>query len=463
MLTFKHIYLQLIFNWKKSLILGVFTLVFISAIGWYACWDPIKTNSDKTTELIVDWYKFFLEADRYSEGYRSPNSARSFGFIGLAALESARPAFEGELNTTANIIPGYQALKFEGHEPFIVQAALNACYRRMFSKFYLTAPTEVYNHSETLFAKWDQYLLKHHSKSQIEGSKKFGDSVAISIFEYSSHDSFGHQSYLHIYDKQYSNLTGPGQWQVSEEFPMPPLLPFWGKVRPFIINLNEFLAKPLPEYSTLAGSEYYTEALEVLTISSPLSFENKWIAEFWSDDHPGLTFTPSSRWISIANQVICKELPPLEKTLETYLKLGIGLNDAAIACWNSKYYYNLERPETYIHKVFNKNWQPLFHTPNFPSYPSGHSIFGASACEVLTSLYGGNYEMVDHSHEGRDEFMGKPRKFHSFYEMAFENAYSRIALGVHYRMDCEEGLRLGFLVGKKASALQIFKQDFSSL
>lgn len=450
-------------NWRSSIILGVSLVLFLSAIAWHACLDPNKSYSDKTTELIVDWYHFFLEADRFSEGYRGPNSARAFGFIGLAGIESARPAFAGDLNPVDIFLPGYQSIHFNEKEPFVLQAALNACYRKMYSKFYLTAPPDVYKHSEALFLKWENYLLKHYTKSQIENSKLYGDSIANSIYAFSSSDSIGHQAYLHIYDKQFVSSKEEGKWKISEEIPMPPLLPYWGKARPFVINLKDFIAKPLPEYSTLAGSEYYTEALEVLTISSPLSFENKWIAEFWSDDHPGLTFTPSSRWISIANQVICKELPSIEKTLETYLKLGIALYDASISCWNSKYIYNMERPEAYIHKVFNKDWQPLFHTPPFPSYPSGHSTFGAAASEVLTSMFGGNYSMIDNSHKGRDEFMGTPRKFHSFYEMAFENAFSRIPLGVHFRMDCEEGLRLGFLVGKKVSALQIFKQDYSSL
>ncbi|HEX5624859.1 MAG TPA: vanadium-dependent haloperoxidase, partial [Saprospiraceae bacterium] len=255
--------------------------------------------------------------------------------------------------------------------------------------------------------------------------------------------------------------TGEGLWKLAEDFPMPPLLPNWGQVRPFIVNPQEYIAKPLPEYSQLPSSLFYTEALEILTLSSPLSFENKWIAEFWSDDHPGLTFSPSSRWISISKQVIDKENPPVHKTLETYLKVSLAIADASIVCWKSKYIYNLERPEAYIHKVFNRDWQPLFHSPPFPSYPSGHSIFGAAAAEVLTQMYGEHYEMRDNSHRGRTEFLGQPRDFHSFHEMAFENAFSRIYLGVHFRMDCEEGIRLGFQIGKQIAALDLKGPDFS--
>jgi hypothetical protein len=44
-----------------------------------------------------------------------------------------------------------------------------------------------------------------------------------------------------------------------------------------------------------------------------------------------------------------------------------------------------------------------------------------------------------------------PRSFKSFNEMSKENAYSRIPLGVHYRMDCEEGFRIGKIVGQKTN------------
>ena len=39
--------------------------------------------------------------------------------------------------------------------------------------------------------------------------------------------------------------------------------------------------------------------------------------------------------------------------------------------------------------------------------------------------------------------------------MARENALSRIIIGVHWRMDMDEGLRLGELIGKEVSELQI--------
>jgi hypothetical protein len=59
------------------------------------------------------------------------------------------------------------------------------------------------------------------------------------------------------------------------------------------------------------------------------------------------------------------------------------------------------------------------------------------------------YGMTDYCHQGRAEFNGTPRTFGSFFEMAQENAWSRVPLGVHWRMDCEEGVRFGTEIAQK--------------
>jgi hypothetical protein len=80
---------------------------------------------------------------------------------------------------------------------------------------------------------------------------------------------------------------------------------------------------------------------------------------------------------------------------------------------------------------------------------------GAAAAEVLTDIYGQSYKLTDRSHTGRKEFKGDPRSFSSFSEMSRENAFSRLALGVHIRADCEEGLRLGSLIGRNIAELPV--------
>ena len=69
-------------------------------------------------------------------------------------------------------------------------------------------------------------------------------------------------------------------------------------------------------------------------------------------------------------------------------------------------------------------------TPNFPSYTSGHSTFSGAAAAVLGYIFPQNKAQVD--------------------AMALEASNSRIYGGIHYRFDCEVGLKCGTAIGSFA-------------
>jgi hypothetical protein len=341
---------------------------------------------------------------------------------------------------------------------FNLPVALHSAYHTMLTHFFITSPQTIKVRQHELKSKWDTELSSIVSPEIFQQSASYGIAVAEAIYAWSATDSLGNEANLHNYDRGYKPPMGAGKWVSSVYFPMPALLPYWGEVRTFVIDADEFVARPLPPYSNDQGEFYYKQALEVLTLSKPLSVENQWIADFWNDDRPGITFSPAGHWLAITNQVIELESPPIEKALETYLKIGIALSDATVACWKSKYLYNVERPESFIQNNIDKEWRPYSPTPPFPSYPSGHSMLGAAVADVLASLYGSDYKLMDCSHKGLPAFSTKPRAFNSFEEMSRENALSRMLMGVHYRMDCEEGLRLGELIGQRVADLKLENQ-----
>jgi hypothetical protein len=239
--------------------------------------------------------------------------------------------------------------------------------------------------------------------------------------------------------------------------------PYYGKARTFAITDADKLCPAPHPYSEAKNSNFYAQALEVYAQSGPtITYEGRWIGQYWSDDLLNLTFSPGPRWLAVANQVYVLENSSLETAIYGNVKVGMTLSDAAVACWHSKFYYNVERPASYIQRVIDPSFvPPLDHpltgeigiTPSFPAYPSGHSTMGAAAAEVLSDIFGYDYAMTDRCHDNRSEFIGTPRAFNSFYEMAEENAWSRVPLGVHYRMDCEHGVNLGLRVGRKVNDL----------
>lgn len=412
-------------------------------------------------QVAIEWNKLYLLADRYAPGYRPGPAPRALAYMGLAAYEavvSAMPDYnsiEGLYRSEGLDIPNIANAGAAYHWPTVV----NASYGYLMRRFFPHVSPDIRFRFNSLETQFDLEALNEVPRDVFERSKAYGQSVAEAVYNWSATDEYGHEAFRDSRPASYNPPQGPGMWQPTFPDFAGGLFPYWGHVRTFAIREEDKLSLPPVPYSEELDSEFRRQAMEVYNKNTPtLTYEDQWIAEFWSDDVEELTFSPPGRFISIANQVLELEDADLELALYTYLKVGFALNDAGVACWYSKYHYNVERPVSYIRRLVDLGWEPhLWFSPSFPAYPSGHATFGAAACEVLSDIFGEDYAMVDRSHEGRIEFLGIPRTFRSFREMAEENGYSRIPLGVHFRMDSEEGVRHGYAIGQRVDELPIRK------
>ena len=415
-------------------------------------------QDSKLKEVVLAWNKLYLDLDRHTEAYYPPISARSFGYISLAAFE-ALSTVEMKANNLDVLLKGLVIPECDKDGKLDAAVVLNSAYASSFRLFFSTTPQEYLNKINELEDKLFMNNSSELKQDIILNSRKFGDSVSKAVYLWSSEDRVGHEAFNSVFDSNYTLSGRRDPWSFATNSTRKSVLPNWGKVRSFLVTINDVPVKPPVPYSEDPGSRMYKEALALYSMSRPLSHDNEWIAEFWSDDHRGITFSPPARWVSIVNQIAIKSEIAASKLTELYLALGIALCDASIICWEAKYKFDRERPQAYINRVIDKNWKPLHENPNFPSYPSGHAIFGAASSIILAKYFGENYQFTDNSHIDRKEFNGKPRSFNSFREMAIENAFSRNAMGVHTKNDCEEGLRLGFEIGRRIIKLQFTNDE----
>jgi membrane-associated phospholipid phosphatase len=105
--------------------------------------------------------------------------------------------------------------------------------------------------------------------------------------------------------------------------------------------------------------------------------------------------------------------------------VGTALMDAGVCCWDVKYYYFYPRPYQ-----IDASIKTVVGLPNFPAYTSGHSTFSAAAATVLGYIF--------------------PEESVSLEAKAKEASESRVYGGIHYRFDCEVGLRCGKNIGSYA-------------
>lgn len=424
----------------------------------------LPETSDFSNEVALEWMNFYLEIERFTPGYRPPVSARTLGYVGLTAYESVVNGMP-DYNSFSGYYFGLSTPQTEPGVEYHWPTCLHAAYSKSFLYFFPTAPAAQQQKMFLLMQKYNDKFTAEVPFEVYNRSKAYGEAVADAVFDWSKTDAVGHEAYLHNTDANYIPPSGTGLWQPTYPDYSLALLPHWGEARTFAANHDDIVPPPIP-YSENQNSELYIQAKEVMIkvnnikAGNPDYPDDEWIANFWSDDCPTKTFTPAARWIAIANQVIDQKNLNLEVTVYAFAKIGMGLNDAGVRCWNEKYRFNILRPIDYIRNVLgSSDWNTImcpssgnYYTPNFPAYPSGHATFGAASAEVMSEVFG-NYSMTDRCHEGRVDFIGTPRSFNNFFEMAEENAYSRLPIGVHFRMDAEEGVNLGFKIGKKINNL----------
>jgi membrane-associated phospholipid phosphatase len=102
--------------------------------------------------------------------------------------------------------------------------------------------------------------------------------------------------------------------------------------------------------------------------------------------------------------------------------LSMALHDAAVGCWDTKYFYFNPRPSQ-----MDPELKTVIGLPNFPSYTSGHSTFSGTAAEVLSYLFPADASFFDAQKE--------------------EASISRLYGGIHYRSDLEMGKAHGKRIG----------------
>ncbi len=451
---------------------------------------PLPSAHDYDYKVYWEWNETFLQIDRYAQGYRPGPGPRALAYLGLSAYECVVSGIPENRSMAAYF--GVTMPQADPNLEYYWPACINESYAYLMERFFPHMQNDPNPQVTASFARIKATRDKLHglytqetTPEILDRSEKFGREVAAAIYAWEQSDLVGHNAFLDPRPSSYTPPAGPGLWQ-----PTPPdngraMFPQWGQVRTFAITPDEKLCRPPIPYGENPNSPFYAQAWEVYTTvnaikAPPAGLEDwaanqKWAAIFWSDDITNLTFAPPPRLVAILNQVAADEELDLAGCAEVYAKMGLALSDAGVALWHSKYVYNVERPVTYIQRVISQqypdanNWLTILDasavggpngmTPSFPAYPSGHSGFGGAGGKILSSYFEynaqhpGTYTFTDLCHQLRSEFLGTPRTFNSFSQLGEEDAYSRIPLGVHFRMDCEVGLEVGRLCAQRVLEL----------
>jgi hypothetical protein len=276
----------------------------------------------------------------------------------------------------------------------------------------------------------------------------------------------------------YFPKTGPGFWSPDPITQTKTALgAFWNQVKPFVMTgASQFRVPPPPSLTSAQYTDSFllTEQLggdPMHGTETTRDARETLMGIYWTyDGTPGLC-APPRLYNQIARTLAFQQGIDRVEDAARYLALvNTAMADAAIAAWDSKYFYQFWRPVTAIRDPLSTgnpytkpdpSWYPLgaqatnTHGPNFtppfPSYPSGHATFGGAVFQIFRHYWTDKTPFTFTS----DEFNGKnyniygqlmplhPLSYKSFKDAEYDNAESRIWIGVHWQFDANAGILQG--------------------
>lgn len=403
-----------------------------------------------SSEVALKWMDMQLELIRTSSPFIGglPPS-RPFAYAGIALYEAVVPgmpayrSLSGQLTdmpVMPKTVPGHAY-----HWAACANAALAAMNRNFFPNTSDANKAAV----NTLENKLNAAYQLEADNATFQRSVNFGKAVAQLIFDWSKTDGYATKI-----NKPYTPPAGPGLWAPTPPGFGPAFGPYWGDHRLFVPGSLDATAPPAPpRYSTDPSSGYYKMVKEVYDISQTLTPDQIALALFYRDN-PGFG---DGHYISILKQLLEQKQPALDLTAMVFAKTGIACVDAGIGCWQIKFKYNQERPVRYIREVLgHRDWKPLFDTPPFPDFPSGHSTIAGSFAEILKDFFGNSYRFSDHTYD----YLGmKPRTYNSFDDLVKEICDSRVYAGIHYVYSCTVAAEQGKKIGQNINNRLRFRKE----
>ena len=409
------------------------------------CLPSTDSHADDAT-LATEWNEAVLGIAEAEDGFMTLKGLRTVTMMHIA-MHDALSAIDGD----------YEPYAYENKVPEAdpLAAASQAAF---------TVATEQYPDDREHFAAIrDKWLQETASDEAMQSATQLGNAAARAILAAREGDGWDGEAEYRWHP------MAPGVYaEFQEHSGTPQGFIFgagWARTRGFALERpDQFRAPPPPEISSEAYTQAFNEVKEVGRFQSmSRTPDQTHIALWWKD------FAENSH-NRLARDLIAKEGISLQEAVRLLALLNMAIFDGYVSSFDNKFHYNHWRPYTAIRWAENDGnpdtlpettWTNTHrHTYAFPSYPSAHGMACAAAMTAFDEVFGEEYAftmripMVDVAgpFSGKIEMHPPTREFQRFSDAAMQCGLSRIYLGIHFRYDSIEGVRLGEKVGRNVVA-----------
>ncbi|MDP9306928.1 MAG: vanadium-dependent haloperoxidase [Actinomycetota bacterium] len=407
-------------------------LVFVGILA-VAVTASLSVASAKTPKPVVvppdaalTWNTYAVNAVRAS----TPTKVQTDGMVYMSYAQAA--VYDAVTKLEGRYEP-YHDFAFAVAPGASVQAAVAAAARTILD-YYLP------DQQPAVDAEYAAYLAT--LTGNIAGGVALGEAAANDIIAFRTGDG------LKAATPSYGGIGPilPGQWQLQPGQSVQ--TPWLATMRPFLLDrASQFRAEPPPSLTShrYAKDLNETEAYGALnsTVRTP---EQKAIAYFWVGNN-------INQYNQTMQNVVAQHGMDLVEATHLIAMGELVTTDAGIACFDTKFFYQVWRPITAIRNAdkdgnpdttADPSWQSLLPVPGHPEYPSQHGCFTAAFSDALAAALHTNHLDVTMP-GGQNGFttLTTTQHFNTVGDMQKQVVDARVWLGFHFRNSVEQGERLG--------------------
>lgn len=249
----------------------------------------------------------------------------------------------------------------------------------------------------------------------------------------------------------YTPLPGPGVYQSTPPNYPTPMFEGWAYVTPFLMNSGSQFRMGPSDVLNLTSSTYTRDFREVKRVGAL----NAATADRSDDQEANVNFWPPASWNAIARVIANGVGLDLWEHARLFALLNMAQSDAAVAVFDTKYYYNFWRPVTAIRQaaddgnpatLADATWLPYLstNTPPYPDYTCGLTTNAGAAAEVLRRYFGSDHLPFTLTAGGIT------RSYSSMSQAEAAAVDARVYGGIHFRTGCRLGIVQGEKIGRFA-------------
>ena len=375
---------------------------------------------------VLDWIKIMNDTVLVT-GTSPLVTSRNAGLVGASIFD----AVNGIEKRYDPLVVG----KYTGTHASARAAAIEAAYTTLLA-LYPSRKSDLDGHLATSMAGIASGPGADNPK-EIAAGAAYGEQVAKAILAARSTDGFTPAA------PPFRGFEADGVWRPTTAGPAGlGAGPQFASMTPWVLlRPSQFrVAPPNALTSAQYAADYDETRRDGSSTGTDTGKQN--VATFWNGN-------TALYWNRIAVDVLSSRNFSLVETAHVFGVLNVAMADAAVACWDSKYRYQLWRPVTAVNLSVpagssygapDPTWKQFLPvTPAHPEYPSGHSTLSGAAADVLGAIFGDETTFAIDS----ETMPGTVKHFSAFSDALHEIHNARVWGGIHWRTACLLGSKLG--------------------